>query len=158
MHFVGGATRNGKHYAKDYTSTATFPGWRKVPFSELKGEARAAAAYPQKRQIAGVRLSDREFSFVKMLSCKSRIVFWLYCKFKWPARAVAEAFGTAILDQHSVYIRARPIKRALFVAANENKTIDWAEIRALFEDGASEQELCDFYGLSPAAVRRNLRG
>lgn len=155
--FVGGATHNGRHYAKDYESAAAYPDQRKIPFRDLRGLPRAVATYPPKRQIDGVRLSEREFAMVKMLSCKSRVVFWLYHKFRWPARAVAEAYGTAIIDQHEVYIRHRAIKRLTAGIAKTDKRIDWDEVRTMYDEGSSFEELAEFYGLNLEVVRRNLR-
>jgi hypothetical protein len=157
FHPYGGKSPNGAHYARDYESAACFPGHRKADLSELSGPARAAVAYPARRSIRGQRLSAREFAFIKTLSCKSRVVFWLYYKLKWTAREIADMFGWGFLDPHVVYIRNGVIKRALFKIETADKNIDWGAVRELRNEGATEQELVEFYGIGLATLRKHLR-
>lgn len=154
--FVGGPTLNGRHYSKDYETCTFHPGWPKPMLAGLPAIARKAATYPALRQIDGVKLTAREYKYVQILSCASRVVFWLYLKFKWPARQIAETFSNSILDQTDVYIRAAPLKRAIFSVEKEDKSIDWQEARLLLENGATLKDIAEFYGLHMETVKRNL--
>lgn len=141
-----------------YEQTAIFPGFEKVPVGELPLAARGAVAYPAQRTVDGVRLTEREYRFVKKLSCKSRVVFWLYYKFKIPAREIAKMFGNGFLDQHAVYMRNRPIKKALFQIETDDKNIDWAEVQTMMDEGATESEIVEFYGVTLKTLRKYARG
>lgn len=152
-----GSTANGVHYARSYDDAASYPGFPKVPHRLLCREAKAAIAYPPRRQIGDVRLTAREHAYVSLLSCKSRVVFWLYYKLRWPARKIAETFGCSILDQHDVYVRNRPIKRSMLRIENKDKRVDYEEVRIMFDEGATLEELAEFYGLSAATIRKHLR-
>lgn len=153
----GGLTPYGTHGAKDYANCASFPGHPKPPLKDLGHTVRGALAYPARRTIDGCKLTAREYAFAQMASCKTRVVFWLYYKFKWPARDIAEAFGNSIVDQHSVYMINRTVKRLLFDIETADKTIDWALVREMIEEGSTEQEIVEFYKISLATLRKNLR-
>lgn len=162
--YRGGRSPNQRRYAMTYADTGVFASelspyrsLEKKTWGELSRLAKAVVAYPARRSVNGVKLTDREYKYVRRLSCKSRAVFWLYYKFEMSANEVAELFGFGWIDQHLVYIRNKAIKRALFEIETDDKNIDWAEVRSMMDEGATESEIIEFYGITLPTLRRHTR-